>query len=270
MTTADRPEGRHEATAAKSGFVRIGDFFFRWRNLAFPLILLALFLGFRPAPAQFGSARAEAALDIIAALVVIAGLALRFATIGWAYIRRGGLKKKVHADDLVTTGYFALCRNPLYLGNMLIYAGIFLWHGHWVVILGGTALFFAVYSSLIAAEEHFLRAKFGAAFADYCARVPRWLPDLRRAHEATAGMQFSLKRSIVKDYTTIYNTLLSVIVIEVLDRYWWAEAPALHRAEAVAAGLILILTVAMVAVKIFKKRDFERSEAAAGASGGRV
>jgi hypothetical protein len=142
---------------------------------------------------------------------------------------------------------------------MLIYAGIFLWHGHWAVIIGGTAFFFAVYSSLIAAEEHFLRAKFGAAFADYCARVPRWLPDLRRAREATAGMQFSLKRSIVKDYTTIYNTLLSVILIEVLDRYWWADAPALYRAEEVALILAGALTATMVAVKLFKKRDFERS-----------
>lgn len=261
MTTADRPEGRHEATA-KTRFVRIGDFFFKWRNLAFPVILLVLFFGFRPAPVQFGSARAEAALDILAALVVAAGLGLRFATIGWAYIRRGGLNKKVHADDLVTTGYFALCRNPLYLGNMLIYGGIFLWHGHWAVILGGTALFLAIYSSLIAAEEHFLRAKFGAAFADYCARVPRWLPDLRRRHEATAGMKFSLKRSLVKDYTTIYNSLLAVIVIEVLDRFWWADGPALHRAEVVALVLVGGLTAAMVAVKAFKKRDFERSGAA--------
>jgi len=261
MTTADRPEGRHEATA-KTRFVRIGDFFFKWRNLVFPLILLVLFAGFRPAPAQFGSIRAEAALDIIAALVVLAGLALRFATIGWAYIRRGGLNKHVHADDLVTTGYFALCRNPLYLGNMLIYAGIFLWHGHWAVILGGTTLFFAIYSSLIAAEEHFLRAKFGATFTDYCARVPRWLPDLRHRHDATAGMRFSLTRSIFKDYTTIYNTLLSVIVIEVLDRYWWADGPALHHAEAVAAGLILVLSVATGVTKILKKRDHERTQAA--------
>lgn len=265
MTTANRPGGMIGAGATampKSAFVRIGDFFFKWRNLAFPALLLALFFGFRPAPTQFGSARAEAAMDILAALVVGAGLALRFTTIGWAYIRRGGLNKKVHADDLVTSGYFALCRNPLYLGNMLIYAGIFLWHGHWAVILGGTALFFAIYSSLIAAEEHFLRAKFGAEFVAYCARVPRWLPEFGRRRDATAGMAFSLKRSVVKDYTTIYNTALSLIVIEVLKRFWWADAAALHRAEVAALVLTGGLTAVMVAVKMFKKRDFERSGAA--------
>jgi protein-S-isoprenylcysteine O-methyltransferase Ste14 len=252
-----------ESTAPeKSMMVRIGDWFFWSRNVTFPAMLLAMFALFKPAYTQFGSHNGEIAMDIFAALVVLSGLALRFATIGWAYIDRGGRNKKVYASKLVSEGYFALSRNPLYLGNMLIYSGVFLWHGSLPVIVIGIPLFYAIYSAIIAAEEHFLTRTFGDDYRAYVARVPRWIPDLRRRREVTAGMSFSLKRSVVKDYTTIYNALVMVILIEVLDRYWWQSRVALIHISELAAVLIVLLSAAGVAVKTFKKRDHHRMAAA--------
>ena len=262
MTTPGNPAAE-PAVPEKSLAVRIGDWFFWSRNVTFPAMLLVMFALFKPANTQFGSHNAEIAMDIFAALVVLSGLTLRFATIGWAYIDRGGRKKKVYASKLVSEGYFALSRNPLYLGNMLIYSGVLLWHGSLPVILIGIPLFYAIYSAIIAAEEHFLTRTFGDEYRAYVARVPRWIPDLRRRREVTAGMSFSLKRSVVKDYTTIYNALVMVILIEVLDRYWWQPRADLIRALEVAGVLILLLSAAGVAVKAFKKRDHRRRVALA-------
>jgi len=204
----------------KSAWVRTGDFFFRYRNAVFPVVLVALFATFRP-PAQYlGSESLEEWKDVLAIAVALAGLAFRATVIGFAYIKRGGLNKRVYADNLVTEGFFGLCRNPLYLGNMLIYAGVFLMHGNpWVVGLGILG-YWLIYESIIAAEEFFLRDKFGPGYADYCHDVPRWLPRLSRFSEALHGMRFNWKRVVVKDYTTMANAAMALLLLELLERYY--------------------------------------------------
>ncbi|GHC58838.1 methyltransferase family protein [Neogemmobacter tilapiae] len=219
----------------KSRFIRIGDFFFKWRNQVFPLILATLFLTFTPT---------KTALALSLPIVGL-GLATRFATIGWAYIKRGGKAKQVYADDLVTTGYFGLCRNPLYVGNLLIYLGCFLYHGNAIVILAGGLTFLLIYSAIVAAEEHFLRAKFGKDYDAYAARVPRWLPLIWKHKAVTQGMGFSLQRALTKDYTTIASTLTSLGVIHLLRIWeWHPNALPLHTAiSLVLAGALLFLTL---------------------------
>lgn len=81
---------------------------------------------------------------------------------------------------LITTGPFAYVRNPLYLGNMLIYAGVgvmsnalFPW-----LMLGALAYFFFQYSLIVSLEEEHLVAAFGEEYQRYCASVPRFIPKL--------------------------------------------------------------------------------------------
>ncbi|MFM7621825.1 MAG: methyltransferase family protein, partial [Alphaproteobacteria bacterium] len=174
-----------------------------------------------------------------------------------AYIKRGGLNKEVYANTLVTEGYFGLCRNPLYVGNMLIYAGLFVFHGNPIVMVVGIALYWFIYESIIAAEEYFLKQKFGPAYEAYCRAVPRWIPDFRRYTQSLQGMTFHFQRCLTKDYTTIYNTLFAVIAVEVVRDYyrdhtllWVAVKPWVI----VLAGL----TVALALVRVYKKRPREK------------
>ena len=240
--------------AAKGPLVRFGDIVFRWRNLLFPVIVLGLVLAVPPAATLGGSAVLDGWRDGVAMAVVVLGLAIRFYTIGWAYIQRGGRNKRVYADDLVTSGCFALCRNPLYVGNVVLYAGVFLLHGAPLVIAAGIAAFVVAYVAIVAAEEHFLRERFGAAYAEYCADVPRWWPRLGRLREATAGMRFSLRRSVTKDYTTIVNAALAVIAVEVLERVHHAPPAEVAQSLRWAAVGVVVLLVAGVAAKVYKKR----------------
>jgi len=82
------------------------------------------------------------------------------------------------AGQLVTTGMYAYVRNPLYLANLMIWAGLALlvapaW---WVGMFIGLAAFF--YHCIVLAEEDFLLHRFGPQYLDYCARVGRWIPTL--------------------------------------------------------------------------------------------
>ncbi|MFI5011144.1 MAG: methyltransferase family protein [Hyphomicrobiales bacterium] len=76
---------------------------------------------------------------------------------------------------LVTQGVFGSSRNPMYLGMVLMVAGVALFLGSlspWLIVAGFAALLDRVF---IAPEEAKLRQSFGAAYDDYAKRVRRWL-----------------------------------------------------------------------------------------------
>ncbi|MFZ4125417.1 MAG: methyltransferase family protein [Rickettsiales bacterium] len=234
----------------KSTLIKIGDFFFKFRNLLFPCTLIALFVTQSPVHEYMGSRTLLYVKDIVALLIVLSGLGLRAAVIGYKYIKRGGMNKKVYAEDLVTDGFFAVCRNPLYVGNFLIYAGVLLMHGAPLVILLGSLFFLFVYTAIVAAEEYFLREKFGAAFEAYCADVPRWRMKWSRLSAATQGMEFNTMRVIVKDYTTITNALIALLAIKLLEQMTYTQ-----NTYAVALmGGIAFCVVAVIAIRVLKKR----------------
>lgn len=241
-------------TRQKSLFIRYGDFVFKYRNGVFPVVAVLMILAFGPVYPG-GSAAADRVLDAAGIALVLLGLAIRGAVIGLAYIKRGGLDKKVYADRLVVEGIFAHCRNPLYVGNIAMLAGLLVLDNNpWFYLLGG-GFFLLSYVAIVAAEEHFLRGKFGVAYERYCREVSRWGIRLAGLRETFAQMEFNWRRVVYKDYSTFLTW--SAIVIGVL-----AYQSVLHRGlEAsrgalgfAAAGLLLTAGLAF-AIRRQKKND---------------
>jgi protein-S-isoprenylcysteine O-methyltransferase Ste14 len=110
-----------------------------------------------------------AALGIGAALVG-AGSALR----AWAtlYNRYAQGERK----SLATGGPYSWLRNPLYVANSLVLLGGFAASGLWAWLPAAVLWFALAYTLTVRHEERRLREKYGADYAAYCARVPRWLP----------------------------------------------------------------------------------------------
>jgi len=77
---------------------------------------------------------------------------------------------------LVTTGPFALVRNPLYLGNIALWVGFavtanVLWMAPVIVALLGFE-----YHAIVRWEEQLLESRRGDEYRTYAARVRRWMP----------------------------------------------------------------------------------------------
>jgi protein-S-isoprenylcysteine O-methyltransferase Ste14 len=105
----------------------------------------------------------------------MAGLALvGIATIGrlWCSLYISGNKDSA----LVTVGPYSVTRNPLYFFSFLGFAGVGFATETVTLGLAMTLFFAIVYPIIIRREEAYLHERFGTAFVEYCARVPRFVP----------------------------------------------------------------------------------------------
>lgn len=77
--------------------------------------------------------------------------------------------------EIATTGIYAHVRHPRYAGSMAAVAGAsFLAGTWWTWLVAG--IWCALVFLAILLEERELRTRFGDAYAEYCRRVPRFLP----------------------------------------------------------------------------------------------
>lgn len=125
-----------------------------------------------PLGAMLGSANTLAAvvgLLFVVAGFVLAALALR-RIVGAA---RGS--EQGRGPALATGGVYAVTRNPLYIGLVLIYFGLaILLTSLWVLVLLAPVLFI-LQRHIVLPEEAALEASFGDTYRQYQRRVPRWL-----------------------------------------------------------------------------------------------
>ena len=76
---------------------------------------------------------------------------------------------------LFTGGAYRFSRNPMYIGLLLIYAGVALLHWQLCALLLIWIPFVVVDRVYIPFEEQRMLNEFGADYASYCRRVGRWL-----------------------------------------------------------------------------------------------
>ena len=75
---------------------------------------------------------------------------------------------------LMTRGPYAYSRHPMYLTELALWLGWAVMYGS-IIVLAGLVALCVVVSILAPREERALEAKFGEAYRQYRARVPRWL-----------------------------------------------------------------------------------------------
>jgi protein-S-isoprenylcysteine O-methyltransferase Ste14 len=199
---------------------RLGGWLFRHRT-ALPLPIAAALLTLR-----IGEAPPSVALLVGGLVVSGLGEWLRL----WG-VRHIGAISRTRSDrlgPLVDTGPFARVRNPLYIGNVLLWVGLALtarlvWLAPAIVVLLGLE-----YHAIVRWEEQLLEGRRGDEYRDYCARVPRWMP--------------SSIRSERRKRTEIGRSATAAAVTLARDRYSWRDTLFSERGTliAMAVGYVLI------------------------------
>jgi protein-S-isoprenylcysteine O-methyltransferase Ste14 len=233
--------------------INIGNFFFRYRNFLFIFLYLALFI---PSPKiftkdKFGEHYYLYPL-IIGLLITIYGQLIRGVTIALAYIIRGGKDKKVHAESLVTEGIFRHCRNPLYVGNILMLVGVGILKNSLLFISVFIPLFLFIYQAIVLAEENFLRSKFGEQFNRYSQQVSRWWIKFKGLEATFSGMKFNAKRWLTKEYNTQTVWLAGILVILLFEYPHLTNGDKDLRTNLLVVGLV-VLAIYYFTIRYLKK-----------------
>lgn len=229
--------------------VALGNFLFHVRNGLFPLLVPLVLLPGLPLAAE--PLRAVAA----GLLVSLTGQVVRVATIGLKYIIRGGRNRRIYAEDLVTEGLYAHSRNPMYVGNLLIMTGVAIASNSLTTIAIALPLFLLVYCAITAAEEDFLRGRFGAPFEDYCRAVPRFLPRLAGLGTTLRSMSFRWRRVVVKEYGTPFGWLSMIYLLALWHTWKPAHSFAGHETLRNAVLAVMGVTIALWATALHLKRS---------------
>jgi protein-S-isoprenylcysteine O-methyltransferase Ste14 len=116
-----------------------------------------------------------------AEVFIICAIAICTASLVWFYmtLRAFGKSFRVGIDEntrdrLITTGTFALSRNPIYVAFVAFCIGIFLAYPNITTLVFLVALTALVRRQIIR-EEQFLKAHYGSEYEEYCERVRRWV-----------------------------------------------------------------------------------------------
>lgn len=114
---------------------------------------------------------------IVGFAIALIGELIRFWGVSWAGSETrstGG----VGGTFLIISGPFAYVRNPLYVGNILMYLGLGIMSFALFPYLqiGAIIFFLFQYYFIVKEEERFLREKFGEQYKDFCKHVPAFFP----------------------------------------------------------------------------------------------
>lgn len=224
------------------------------------MLPVAVILLLIPSPRFSGD---PAVAGLVGFLLAVLGQLARITTIGLAYIIRGGKDHKVYAEDLVTSGLYSHVRNPMYVGNFFLIIGLAIASNSWVFALVGIPLALGMHKAIVAAEENFLRNKFGAQFDAYCARVPRWVPRLSGLVATVRGMHFDWRRVVSKEYAATFDWFSAVAAV-VLIKLWADDVLDDH--EGLVATMVIVIALRFVLWYAARQINRAASTAAAKAT----
>jgi protein-S-isoprenylcysteine O-methyltransferase Ste14 len=183
----------------------IGKFFFKYRSYTPLPFLFAMILLMEP--------------DICSILsgfpLILLGEFIRI----WAVSFAGSETRttdNVGGSNLVTQGPFSYVRNPLYIGNVLIYTGIGIMSFAlfpYLQIVAFTYFTFQYYC-IILNEEEYLKNTFSDKFLLYMRTVNRFVPSINKIPvNISSNLKFDLKSGFKSENRSFQSIIISIIIV---------------------------------------------------------
>jgi protein-S-isoprenylcysteine O-methyltransferase Ste14 len=151
--------------------------------------------------------------------IALCGELIRLWGVSWA-----GSETRTTGDVggtyLIVSGPFSYVRNPLYVGNILMYLGIgfmsFALFPYLQII--ALAFFLFQYSTIVKEEEGYLKKTFGLDYETYSKNVRRFLPRLSAYKELNITQpKFNLSRGLKSERRTLQA--FSIVILTILIKW---------------------------------------------------
>jgi len=151
-------------------------------------------------------------------LISMLGLLVRVTTVGFVAQGTSGRNTRSQvAESLNTTGWYSVCRNPLYLGNCLIGLGIAADLHDPVLVIAYGAIFWLYYERIIATEEQFLSGKFGEQYTSWAIETPVFLPAFDRWKKPV--LRFCWRTVLRREYPAVLLICLAFPMLDSIEHF---------------------------------------------------
>ena len=181
-----------------------GNFLFKYRSYTpIPLALYILY-----------NSHLEIQNVLIGFILIAIGESLRM----WAVSYAGGITRttNVGAPSLCTSGPYGYTRNPLYIGNMIIYSGVVFVAGSLNILsmlIVTWAFFIIQYYLIINLEQNTLIDIFGKEYKNYMNNVPIFFPRLTSWKNKDKYVPMKFSKTIKTEKRTLQNIILLILII---------------------------------------------------------
>lgn len=181
-----------------------GNLLFKYRS--YTPIPLALYILYNSHP--------EIQNVLIGFILIAIGESLRM----WAVSYAGGITRttNVGAPSLCTSGPYGYTRNPLYIGNMIIYSGVVFVAGSLNILsmlIVTWAFFIIQYYLIINLEQNTLIDIFGKEYKNYMNNVPIFFPRLTSWKNKDKYIPMKFSKTIKTEKRTLQNIILLILII---------------------------------------------------------
>ena len=181
--------------------VGIGRWLFQHRSLGWLTLV--------PAVLVLHEHENEAVFWAAGAAVLAAGMAMRLWSI--RYIGRSARTRGDKAKQLLTVGPYSLCRNPIYIGNLVALAGLVIaMEALWYLPIF-LLLHFTFYSLIVRYEECLLTQIYGDEFRAYMRAAPRWLPRFSNWKPVPALVEW--KEVFFRERALLFQLVMSILLV---------------------------------------------------------
>ena len=232
-----------------------GLFLFRHRSLFVVFLLPAAALAVLERRSAVLPANPGLGWLALCLAVSLLGLGVRWAALGSAPPGASTRSRRApSASRLNVTGMYSLCRHPVYLGNLFVLMGFALALKSWWFVVVALLAYWLLYQRVIAAEERFLRERFGATHRRWSERTPAFWP--RPRLWLAPEIRFSWRTIVLREYNSplliasmlLFLRMVDQVVVGGLDPKAW-----LTQDLGLVAGVLGLMVLASVARQVRKR-----------------
>lgn len=186
-------------------------------------------------------------VTILAALVSLAGMAVRAYTIGTTpHGTSGRNTDKQVAKQLNTKGIYSIVRHPLYLGNYLMWLGLLIFIMDFPFLVAVSLVYWLYYERIMFAEERFLEREFGQQYLDWSMTVPAFWPKFRQFEKG--DVPFHFKSVLRREYPGFMAITLCFTLVDYIRAILcaWMLPEGLFTMSWLRPSAIICLIVAII------------------------
>ncbi len=251
------PETDRPPAGERSRITRLGRWCYRWRSYL-PLVLIPLWLdalfAAEPASSPDAAAIPVSAVGVGRALAIgiaALGLLLRAFAAGTRPAKTSDrLVSRYQAGELNVTGLYSLARHPIYVANACVLLGVAAIPMSALPVLAAALYAVIAYGSMAAAEDAFLRERFGRRHEEWAAQTPRF--GLAWRSWRPPSLPFELRSALRREYSTWLAFVLVLVVVRSASHTY--ESLTARLADAAPWTLAALASATLVKIVKYRTR----------------